>query len=276
LSTKYPVYVKGGIRITIQIKSGTTITEQIAIERMDLSHITLTSEDAFVNVNSSGWTGITHDSRGSTPFISGEYGAKLPTIGTIFKYAGGNGIALGYFCNRGSMGLVESNCGFDGFYDNILANNESSITIREGVAKNATRWGLHSRHNGEISARSVDISGCGIAAYSDRIADLDIRMANLDGSDIAIQCFNASRINANGATANNTTNTGYIVQSTEGSLINCSEMTIGNPLGSIFSVSNGGTITAFNTIISGILGGKNQFSQTKNTLTHNGVIYSNP
>ena len=36
-----------------------------------------------------------------------------------------------------------------------------------------TRWGVHARHNGEVSARSCVCTNCGIAACADRVAVTD-------------------------------------------------------------------------------------------------------
>lgn len=275
LSNFYPSYLSGGLSVEIKILSGTTITEQIFVERIDLSYITITSEDAEVPVDTTGWAGITHDSRGDAPFFSGEYAAKLPCIGTLFKRTAGDDTpTLGYFANRGSNGVVLPGCGFDGFYDGVIANNESSITIREGVSKNMTRWGVHARHNGEVSARSITATNCGVAAYADRVADLDVREADLSDSDMAIYAEHTSRVNANGCHANNCGSSGdYVVKSGNGSVLNCTSLEVQNAVGNIFTVINGGTLIAFSPITTGLAEGKTVFSQDKNTLLATGIIF---
>lgn len=274
-----PAYLSGGVRCEIRILAGTVIAEQIIAEQMDFSHIVITSEDAFVNVNATGWV-ETLDSRGSKPMFSGQHGTRLPVIGTLFKLQTGT-LTMGYFCNRGSTGVILGSdswvgkaCGFDGFYDNILANNNSEIVVRYGVARNAGRWGIHARHISRISARSCDLTGCAIAAYADRCSMVDVRQATMTGSTVALNSYHASTITANGATANNLATSDYAIIATHGSIINASDMTITDPSSKLFKVENGGTITVFDTDVSGMTWGQEMFSQTKNTLAEDGVIFS--
>ena len=278
-SSVYPIYKKGGVTCEIKILSGTTITEQIYVERIDLQYITITSEDEVVLVNCDGWveTADFHDSRADYPFIAGENGAGLPTIGTVFQLVTNtNNIqTVGYLANRGSNGVVLSNSGFDGFYDGVIANNESSVTIREGISRNMTRWGIHSRHNGEISARSIIATNCGVSAYADRIGDLDVREADLSGSTVAICGEHTSRINANGCHANNCgSDTDYIVKSGNGSVVNCTELEVTNAVGNIFEIHDGGTLIAFLLNTTGLADDKKVFFQNVNTVSRNGIIYS--
>lgn len=279
LAKRRPVYGSGGIKCEISILTGTTITEQIIAEQVDLSHIVITSVDAYVNVDATGWV-ETLDSRGSKPMFSGQHGARLPAIGTLFKLTAGS-LAMGYFCNRGSTGVILGSdswvgkaCGFDGFYDCILANNNSEIVVRYGTAKNAGRWGIHARHISRISARSCDLQGCSIAAYADRCSMVDVRQSTMTGSTVALQSFHASTITANGSTANNLATSDYAFVSTDGSIINCADMTITDPASKLFKVENGGVITVFAATISGLTFGQEMFSQTKNTLAEAGIIYS--
>ena len=277
-SSKYPIYKKGGVPCEIKITAGTTITEQIYVERIDLQYITITSEDNIVPVNCDGWvaTADFHDSRADYPFIAGENGAGLPTIGTVFQLVTNtNNIqTVGYLANRGSNGVVLSNSGFDSFYDGVIANNESSVTIREGISRNMTRWGIHSRHNGEISARSIIATNCGISAYADRVADLDVREADLSGSTVAIYGEHTSRINANGCHANNCgSDTDWVVKSGNGSVVNCSGLEVTNAVGNIFEIHEGGTLIAFSLNTTGLVSGKTVFNQNTNTVSNKGIIY---
>lgn len=260
LSMFYPVYKKGGINCYIKILAGTVINEQIYVNQVDLQYITIIAEAgstntetitidgeahtvAVIEVDATGFghTANAHDSRGNYPFIAGENAAKLPTIGCLFKLRSNtvekDKTVCGMLCNRGSEGVVLAASGFDGFYDGAIANNESSITIREGIARNAGRWGVHARHNGEVSARSCICTNCGIGACADRVADLDVREATLDGSVIAIECNNLSRANANGCHAKNcgVTN-GYVVKVTGGGMANCGSLDAAGYKGTLYNV----------------------------------------
>lgn len=294
LSMYYPVYKATGIKCEIQILDGTIINEQIWVERIDLSYITITSANAdnTVQVDVTGWTGVTHDTRGNKPFFSGENGARLPCIRCLFSCIvpdGGwiadseandtNNIAVGYFCNRGSTGVVAgsadnngviANVGFENFYDNIIANNNSEIVVRESIARNAGRYGIMSRHISRISARSADITNCAdVAAYADRASMLDVRCADLSGSDVGVNAQHASIITANEAILNDITS--LVATAVYGSTVNCQGVSC-DTIFAGFSVSFGGTIIANDAAITNSTGVL--YNIDTNTLTASGVIYA--
>lgn len=284
ITEKYPVYAKGGLAIQIKILSGTTIAEQIAIQRADFSYVTIIADDAYVPVNVDGFTaqGLnTHDLR--TPnvgaFIGGENAADLPCIGCVFKVTQNTDdiAVVGYFANRSSRGVVLPNAGFDGFYDGCISNNESSITIRQGIARNCTRYGVHARHNGEVSARSADLTNNGIAAYADRVANLDCREADCSGSTQAVAAYHASQICAAGTHCTGGgagSGSGTLIGSQSGSMIDCNGMEIIDPdCHDIFGVAYGGFITVCS--LSNFSNANNcgVFSVTRNTYSgYHGVI----
>ena len=303
LSKFYPAYLDGGIECEVKILDGTIINEQIRLERIDLSHISITTDNAdnTVQVDVTGWGGITHDTRGNKPFFSAEYGARLPCIKCLFscivpeggwvtqKYTDESGneveanVAVGYFCNRGSTGVIAgemtysgstsqglANVGFENFYDNIIANNNSEIVLREAIARNAGRYGVMARHISRVSARSADITNCAdTAAYADRSSMMDVRFADVSGSNNGLQCFNTSNMTAVETIAKNITN--IVADSREGSVINCSEMTI-DTAKDVFKVLNGGTIIATSTAPTNVSGTLN--SKERNTVDVNGVIFA--
>jgi len=299
LSRFYPLYKKGGIKCELRILAGTVITEQIYVTQMDLQHVTITAEIAQDQSNAVTttpdsttytvgsvqvapdltWavTADAHDSRGDLPFIAGENAAKLPTIGCVFVL--GNNTSgktiCGLLANRGSECVVLGGCGFDGFYDGVISNNESTVTIREGISRNMTRWGVHARHNGEVSARSVIATGCGIAAEANRIADIDVREATLDGSTVAITASHASRITANGCHANGCGGgASPVVGSFDCSLVNCVDLEVKNATSNVFAVGYGGLLTAFNADSTGLGEGLSLYSMNVNTLGAAGIIFA--
>jgi hypothetical protein len=228
------------------------------------------------------------------PFFAGEFGARLPMIKCLFSCTSPMlqiedktiGI-VGYYCNRGSMGVVVAGAaypenttesgagtvtsivGFEGFYDCIIANNNSEIVIREAIARNAGRYGVMSRHISRVSARSADLTGCALtAAYADRSSMLDVRFADISNSYNGIQAFNTSNITAVETIAKNIAN--VVVDSSTGSTVNCSQMTVSNYKDG-FVVSHGGVIIAPCKGVSIARG--TLFGQATNTLTFNGIIY---
>ena len=235
LSQFYPMYKYGGIKAEIRILRNTIIKDQVLVVGADYSWMTITYEgynpdsltydnvaESIANgtivfgstsgynavaVDASNWKGVTHDTRGDVCLFRAEDGGRLPKIKCVFKLTNkGEYDVAGICCNRGSSCVVATLCGFIGFNDGVIANNESSITIREGITMNCGRWGCHARHNGEVSARSVIATGCATdtkysaesaALCSDRIADLDGREAWVScGNSFAVR--NASRMNCNG------------------------------------------------------------------------------
>lgn len=283
LTNFYPIYKKNGIECIVEIQDGTVINEQILVEKIDLSYITITSGNAEnkVMVDVTGWGGVTHDTRGNRPFFSAENGGRLPAIKCLFSCItpkdgwNSENYAVGYFCNRGSTGVIlgsaGANVGFEGFYDNIIANNNSEIVLREAIARNAARYGVLSRHISRVSARSADITGCqGIAAYADRASMMDVRCADLSGSAVAIVAYHASTITANETVANNLT--GYwAVDSRQGSTVNCQGILI-DGVNSVFTVAEGGTIIASGAKLANVI--NTVYNVEPNTVSSKGIIYN--
>lgn len=304
LSQFYPAYLPGGVHAFIKILSGTTITDQVFVDGVDWSWMTIIYEDYnpellnydnvaadiangtivfdsttgynAIPVNASAFRGVTHDSRGDECLFRAENGGKLPTIGCVFKLVTDSEHGCcGVLCNRGSECVVKTLCGFIGFKDGVISNNESSITIREGITMNCTRWGCHARHNGEVSARSVIATGCGSigtteagAAVADRVANMDVREAYLGNSRVAIRASNASMICARAAHIIGGGVSGvYLVQAEYSGIINASQIEFSNVTGAGLSVNNGGQMDAFSLI------GSPTFNVTKNEVSANGIIY---
>lgn len=288
LSAFYPTYKSKGIECKILIQDGEVINEQIFVDKIDLSYITIASanENNVVQVDVTGWTGVTHDTRGNRPFFSAENGGKLPCIQCLFSCITplegwtNENQAVGYYCNRGSSGVilgsvnsseVLANVGFEGFYDNIIANNNSEVVLREAIARNAARYGILSRHISRISARSADITNCGeISVYADRSSMIDVRKADLSNSACGIVAYHVSTIAANGTIINNISGE-WAVDCRQGSTVDCESMLM-NTIENGFYVLEGGTIIANNASIINLTG--NRYNCEINTLTNKGIIYA--
>ena len=99
---------------------------------------------------------------------------------------------------------------------------------------------------------------------------MDVRCADLSGSNMAIAAYNASTITANETVANNLT--GYwAIDSRQGSIINCQGIIISGA-NSVFTVKEGGTIIASGANLSEIANSK--YSKDPNQVTADGIIYN--
>lgn len=303
LSEYHTIYKYGGFNAEILILNGTIINEQILVVASDLSWITISYEgyspssfkyddvaesiangtivfdetEGFnsVKVDASAWgsAGVTHDTRGDVCLFRAEEGGDLPRINCVFKLINPSAYGTaGVCCNRGASAVVRTLCGFIGFKDGVIANNESSIVIREGITMNCARWGCHARHNGEVSARSIIATGCAYdsafasengALVCDRIADLDGREGWASAGTTIFRVANASRMNCNG--------THVIGESSAVSSIKITSLSLGNfvQMTMVGRLKVEYTEGAMLTIDSYDMEGEYQF----NTLSSKGIIY---
>lgn len=101
LSRTVPAYKNGGFTATINILTGTVLNEQINIVDVDLSWITITSDDAVVNVDTTGFTGtfipfVRVGRGGSSTIFSADFTRTAGSAGTCFEvYTGGKVILDG-------------------------------------------------------------------------------------------------------------------------------------------------------------------------------------
>lgn len=296
-SRKSPVFSPATFPVNIVITQGTVITEQVKVYATDLSFIKISSETETVEVrHSSEWTGNRDETRYNVPLFEGVYGARLPVIGTKFVLASDNsdtnGYACGMVCDRASVGVILNNCGFQSFFDGIIANNNSEITCRNGWLYGMERFAAHSRHISRVSVRGAYISAGwgdhrkGFALYANRESMIDARDAWLEKPALGICAMNNSSVNANDATFYGLTH-GQIAYADVLSRINCSNCKVEGSSnmtedvggdGYCFEVKNGGQIT-----VNGIARTdgtmftipetKTLYSQEVNTLTGDGVIF---
>lgn len=297
---------------TIKILSGTIIKDQVILNGKDAGWITITSEDSEVSVEArADWQQFGY-SRNTYPLFYGSNGAVLPTINTVFVLNKSSALNLplvevdddeyarlvcGLCVHGSSKAIILPRCGFKDFNDNVISTNESSVLIHTGIASGAWRpnkfdaagtdllefttehgWGIHARHNGEISARGCDLTYCAVAAYADRIADIDMREALVNGSNKIAQAEQLSRINANSIETINAA--ADSIESKSGSTINLNKNKFkGWTVGTVFiKVATGGTVD-FNKCTDGYGGtmtlehAKSYCNIVLNTTTPSGIIY---
>ena len=186
----YPIFLSGGTkpRVTIQLQAGFVMAEQVLVESLDLSWITITGVDAETVINRSALTtylGIDYPAFGATN------GGFLPIIGQLF--------------NMDTSGTASDRHG-------ILAYSNSRAIVLNGCGvKNAGTHGIFAVYGSTINAGGANASGAGtngICAYNG--STINANGANASGAGTnGILAYRGSLINANGATGtlNQTKNT---------------------------------------------------------------------
>ena len=181
VSTYYPIYLSTAMvpRVTIQLLSGFVMNEQVLIESLDLSWITITGVDAETVINRSALT--IYCGKGY-PAFAAINGGFLPIIGQLF--------------NMDKSGTASDRHG-------ILAYSNSRAIVLNGCGvKNAGTYGIHAVRGSTINAYSANASGAGyygiVAAQGSTInaGDADASGAGSYGISVA----HGSLIAAIGAT----------------------------------------------------------------------------
>ena len=244
VSTYYPVYLSTAVvpRVTIRLLSGFVMAEQVLVESLDLSWITITGVDAETVINRSALTtywGIGYPAFGATN------GGFLPIIGQLFNMdtSGTASNRHGILAFSNSRAIVLDGCGVKNAGTNgIYAAYSSTINAGGADASGAGTYGICAYHGSTINANSADASGAGsYGIYATRGSTINADGADASGAGTyGIYAFRSSTINANDADASGAGD--YGIYAVYGSLIN----------------ANGATGTS---------------NQTKNTLTANGIIF---
>lgn len=167
-------FSNGGISITLNIVSGTSIAEQLVFDGIDLSWIAITSDDATVPVERSALTAVqdvepNDESAGASyPFLFGRNGARLPRISCLFDMdtrgpaSGRDGILL----LTGASVVVDPGCGIDNAGgQGLYGYGAGSTNISGARFRNAGRgWkangrGIWWRYSGMLHANYVTCDG---------------------------------------------------------------------------------------------------------------------
>ena len=196
----YPIFLSGGTkpRVTIQLQAGFVMAEQVLVESLDLSWITITGVDAETVINRSALT--TYWGAGY-PAFGAMNGGFLPIIGQLFNMdtSGTASDRHGILAYSNSRAIVLNGCGVKNAGSIGIFAYRSSIINADGAdASGAGTYGIYAVHGSTIDADSADASGAG---------------------DYGIYAYRGSLINAVGATGtlnqakNTLTANGIIFQS---------------------------------------------------------------
>ena len=200
----YPKYIANGNcpRVTIRLLSGFVMSEQVLVESLDLSWITITGVDDETVINRSALT--TYWGSGY-PAFGATNGGFLPIIGQLF--------------NMGTSGTADSRHG-------ILAYSNSRAIVLDGRGvKNAGSHGFYATYGSTIDAYSANASGAGSRGiYATYGSTINADGANASGAGTyGIYATLGSTINAKGANASGVGT--YDIYVAYGSLINAEGVT---------------------------------------------------
>jgi len=274
LTTQFPTYQSTAARATINILSGTQITEQVIVDGIDLSWVTITSVDATVTENISTLSGVSSVFSSSTyyPIIAAINGGKFPILKIKISTSSEFANKCGVLCSgggsqvefaRGDYGVIRSTTPsivvygvfadgggvvvgaltkIQNFYFNILADMGSSVYLQQPNLDGATSSALIARTGSKIVADGASIDNAGLFA----VASTSGSQMSIINSTIDSPTDNAVRSDAGLIIAENVSVTNI-------------------PAGKVaFQVLNGGYISATN--------GTASTSQTANTITSSGLI----
>ncbi len=200
----YPVYLATGEvpQATINLLSGFVMAEQVLVEGLDLSWITITGVDAETVINRSA---LTTYWGGCYPAFGVMNGGFLPIIRQLFNMdtSGTATSRHGIFAYSNSRAIVLDGCGVkNAGFVGIYATHGSTINANGANASGAGTHGIFATHGSTINADGVNASGAGthgIWAY--RGSTINANCADASGAGTyGIYAAHGSLINAYGAT----------------------------------------------------------------------------
>ena len=267
VSTYYPIYLSTAMvpRVTIQLLSGFVMSEQVLIESLDLSWITITGADAETVINRSALTTYWGECYPAFGVMNGGF---LPIIGQLFNMDT-SGTAVnrhGIIAYSNSRAIVLDGCGVKNAGSfGIYALHGSIINARGANASGAGSYGIYAHHGSTINARGANASGAGINGIS-AVASSTINATSADASGAGsngIYASYGSTINATSANASGAGSNG--IWAASGSTISADDADASGAGSNGIYVNRGSIINARS--VTGTL------SQTANTITGNGIIF---
>lgn len=213
-SLYYPKYISGGNcpKVTIKLLPGFIMAEQVLVESLDLSWITITSDEPETLVVRSALTteGPSHNFGGprSWPVFGAYNGGFLPIIGQLFNmdnspnnnYAHTHGV----FVFNNSRAIVLSGCGVKHSRVNIYAINSSIVEASGANLIESTLTGIKASNGSIINASNITVSTLGSDYPIDAEYNSIINASNgIISNSRAIRARNNSFINASNITMTN-------------------------------------------------------------------------
>ena len=164
-SKYYPVYKSEGVRVTLNLVAGFEMEEQVLVDGIDLSWITITGTDAETTIIRSALTTVINN---RFPAFVVSNAGYLPIIGQLFDMdsSGGSTNRDGIALNGASQCIVLSGAGVKNNCDRGLRCIETSRAfVRGSIFTGATTRGFESFAGSVINARDADGSGAGVQGF---------------------------------------------------------------------------------------------------------------
>jgi len=168
VSLYYPKYISGGNypTVTITLLPEFVMNEQVLVQSLDLSWITINGIDDETEINRSA---LTTNFAGGYPAFGAENNGFLPVIGQLFNM------------NTSGTGT---------YRDGISLRNNSHVTVASGCGiKNAGSSGIYATANSSANVRSANFSGAGVigcnAAYCSTISAHYVNASGSKGDGIS-------------------------------------------------------------------------------------------
>ena len=258
-----------GARVFLQGVAGFVMAEQILVDGINLSWISITGVDAETSITRSALTKNMeggHNAGARFPAFGAIRGGVLPIIGQLFSMdsSGSASGRDGVYVNRGSMSVCLPGAGVKNAAERAFSAVQGSYQDNTGaIASFAGNAAFFSASSSFQNNQSSNGTSAGWHAYFAQSASTQ-NNANSDASYGAADCFRAH----DGSYQNNTSGytdwaVGYGAHASNGSHQNNRLLNAGTSLGIHVSA---GSISAAN-LSSGDL------TQTANTITANGIIF---
>lgn len=183
LSRKYyPIHQKNNVTSIIELQAGFIMKEQVIIQNIDLSWITITGVDAETIIDH---TFLTINNSGRNAFLG--INSRMPTIGQLFNMTGGADVYLGTYTFRRGITVVSN----------------SSLLVKSGAGvKNAGYNGLYISINSNVVANGAIFTGAGIHNIFCENSELTFRNGNASGGKFqGVHAYAGGKITATGANA---------------------------------------------------------------------------
>lgn len=163
LTKMYPLYKSTGVRATINLLAGFIMSEQVFVDGLDLSWITIEGVDAETTISRSSLMNILID---RYPAFGAIHGGKLPIINQLFSMntSGVGSERDGIYCNFASSAIILSNGGIKNAGGMAIRAVNSSLVEATQTIFTGSSSGLYALRNSSINASFAEVypgSGAG-------------------------------------------------------------------------------------------------------------------